>query len=80
MTEEPMNLVVEHLRAIRSKLSEHDQRFNEVLQRLTRVELSTAGLRREQAGDAENVAHLEARIDRLSDEITRIKRRLDIID
>ena len=32
------------------------------------------------AGDAENVAHLEARIDRLTDDITRMKRRLDIID
>jgi hypothetical protein len=33
-----------------------------------------------QASDAENVAHIEARIDRLNDDIVRIKRRLEIID
>ncbi|MDB5524386.1 MAG: hypothetical protein JWM58_2149 [Rhizobium sp.] len=80
MAEEPINLVLEHLRAIRSQLNEHDERFNEIILRLTRVELATAGLRREQAGDAENVAYLGARLDKLSGEIDRIKRRLELID
>ena len=80
MAEEANNLVLEHLRAIRAKLSEHDERFNEVIQRLARVELATAGLRREQAGDAENVAYLGVRMDKLSEEIDRIKRRLELID
>jgi hypothetical protein len=44
------------------------------------MELATAGLRREQAGDAENVAYLGARVDRLGEEIDRIKRRLELID
>lgn len=80
MVEDPTNLVLEHLRAIRAKLDEHDERFNEVIQRLTRVELATAGLRREQAGDAENLAYLGLRVDKLNEEIDRIKRRLELID
>jgi chromosome segregation ATPase len=80
MADEPINLVLEHLRAIRAKLDEHDERFNDVVHRLTRIEIVNAGLRREQAGDAENVAHLGARLDRLGEEIDRIKRRLELID
>jgi chromosome segregation ATPase len=80
MAEEPINLVLEQLRAIRTQLNRHDERFDEILQRLTRVDLATAGLRREQAGDAENVAYLEARLDKLTGEIDRIKRRLELID
>ena len=80
MAEEPMNLVLEHLRAIRAKLAEHDEHFIDVGARLTRIELSVAGFRREQANDAEGVAHLGLRVDRLRDEIDRIKRRLELID
>jgi predicted nuclease with TOPRIM domain len=80
MADEPINLVLEHLRVIRSQLTEHSARFNDVTDRLIRIELSTAGLRRDQAGDAENVAHLGVRLDRLSQDVERIKRRLDLID
>lgn len=48
--------------------------------RLSRMEISITPLRREQASDAENVADLEARIDQLTDEVNRIKRRLDVLD
>lgn len=80
MAEDPANLILDHLRAMRADMHEMKDMLREHGHRLTRLETSIAGLRREQAGDAENVAHLEARIDRLSDDITRIKRRLDIID
>jgi len=39
-----------------------------------------AGVRREVAGDAEDIAHLGARIDRLREELDQIKRRLDITE
>ena len=80
MAEDPANLILEHLRAVRGDLHEMKDMLREHGHRLTRIETSIAGLRREQASDAVNVAHLEARIDRLTDEITRIKRRLDIVD
>ena len=48
--------------------------------RLTAIAGSVAGLRRDQAGNAEISAHSAARVDRLHNEIDRIKRRLDRVD
>ena len=80
MADDPENLVLEHLRAIRADVHEIKTVQKEHGHRLTRVEIGVAALRRDQAGDAENVAHLESRIDRMRDDIERIKRRLDIVD
>ncbi|MEI7607781.1 MAG: hypothetical protein WCJ64_10395 [Rhodospirillaceae bacterium] len=80
MTEEPENLVLTYLRALRADISDIKETQREHGYRLTRIEGSIAGLRRDQAGDAETVAHLGARIDGLRDDVNRIKRRLDIID
>ena len=70
------NLVLEisrEIEATRDTLREHGIRLNEIVG-------SVAGLRRDQAGDAEVGARLAARVDRLHDEIDRIKRRLDLTD
>ncbi len=80
MADEPINLVLEHLRAIRADVGEIKHVQREHGERLIRVELAMASMRRDQAADAENAAHLGARVDRLSDEIDRIKRRLEITD
>lgn len=80
MTDDTPDLVLEHLRAMRADMHEMKDMLREHGHRLTRIEMSVASQRRDQASDAENVAHLEARMDRLNDEITRIKRRLEIID
>lgn len=80
IVDEPLNIVLEHLRAIRTKLGEHDTRFDQLMERMKRIELATVGLRREQASDAENVAHLVHRMDRFDSELDRIKRRLELID
>ncbi len=74
------NLVLEHLRAIRGDIAGVRDVLSEHGLRLSRIEGSVAGLRREQAGDAEAVAHLEARVDRLFEDIDRIKRRLDLVE
>jgi cob(I)alamin adenosyltransferase len=79
MVEDATNLVLEHLRSMRGDMHEMKEMLRDHGHRLSRIEISIASLRREQASD-ENVAHLEARIDHLADEVTRIKRRLDIID
>lgn len=52
----------------------------EIKTRLVRIEGSTAGLRREQASDAETIAHLQAQLDRLREDIDRISRRLEIAE
>jgi septal ring factor EnvC (AmiA/AmiB activator) len=80
MADEPINLVLEHLRAIRADMQEVKHAQQDQGQRLIRMELALAGLRRDQASDAENVVFVSARVDKLSEEIDRIKRRLELID
>jgi septal ring factor EnvC (AmiA/AmiB activator) len=46
--------------------------------RLLTIESGIASLRREQAGDAETVVNVQAQIDRLREEVQRIKRRLEL--
>ena len=77
---EPENLVLEHLRAIRSDLALQREVLGEHSVRLSDVASAVAGLRRDQALDAEAGAHLAARIDRLRDDVDRIKRRLDLAE
>ncbi|MGQ0621511.1 MAG: hypothetical protein ACT4QA_16585 [Panacagrimonas sp.] len=74
------SLVLEHLRAIRSDLGAVRENQSDHGHRLTRIEASIAGVRREQALDAEAVAHVEARFDRMTDRIDRIERRLDLVE
>lgn len=51
----------------------HDMRA-----RLTSLERAVLASRRDQANDAEHVAHLQEQMDRLTDRIARIERRLEI--
>ena len=74
------NFVLELLREIRRDMASMRDTLREHGVRLTEIAGSVAGLRRDQAGDAEIGAHLAARVNRLHDEIDRIKRRLDLVD
>ena len=58
----------------------HDEKFKEVIGRLSQVELAVSALHRDSALQAENAAMLHARIDRLTDRIERVERRLDLTD
>jgi len=51
----------------------HDMRS-----RLTSLERAVLASRRDQASDAEHVAHVQEQMDRLTDRIARIERRLEI--
>lgn len=80
MSTEPINLVLEMLRAMRGDImairetqAEHGQRLNDLARGI-------AIIRRDQGGDAETVAHLQAQVDRLREQIDRINRRLDLVD
>lgn len=74
------NLVLDMLRAIRGDVAAIRDTQREHGVRLAELGSAVAGLRRDNAGDAEVTAHLAARVDRLRDEIDRIKQRLEIAD
>ncbi|MDX5929614.1 hypothetical protein, partial [Acidiphilium acidophilum] len=69
MSDEPINLVLEHLKAIRIELSAVRDDVREIKHRQSDMARQLAGLRREQAGDAETIAHVESRMDRLGERI-----------
>lgn len=77
---EPHNLILEHLRHIRAVQDNHSQDFRDVKDRLTRVELGMAAVRREIAGLAEVDALMQVHIDRFGERFGRVERRLDIDD
>lgn len=74
------NLVLEMLRGIRGDVAAIRDVQREHGVRLAELGTGLAGLRRDNAGDAEVSAHLAVRIDRLRDEVDRIKQRLEIAD
>jgi chromosome segregation ATPase len=77
MTDEPENLVLVYLRRMDQRQERMEQHLVEIRARVSDLSRS-AGLRRELASDAENVSHIQAQLDRLRDEMERVKRRLDI--
>jgi hypothetical protein len=80
MTDDVNNLVLEHLRAIRADLRDVRDTMLEQGNRLTRMEIGLAGLRRDQGTDAGGVAELGLRLDRLTDTVRRIEHRLDLVN
>lgn len=80
MVDPNQELMLEQFRLIRATLALHSQKFDEVLFRLSNLEMGVAGTRRERAGDAETVAHLQSRVDRMQGQIDRINQRLELTD
>lgn len=80
MSDDVNNLVLEHLRAVRADLREMRDTMQEQGHRLSRIEIGLAGLRRDQGSDAEGVAEMGLRIDRLVQQVRRIEHRLDLAD
>lgn len=80
MAEDVNNLVLEHLRVIRTDIRDLRDTLLEQGHRLTRIEVGLAGLRRDQAIDAAGVAEMGLRIDRLTEKVQRIEHRLDLAD
>ena len=80
MTDDLENLTLVYLRRIDQRQERMEATLSEFLVRLTRIEEGQARVRRDQAGDAEAVVHLQAQLDRFRDDVTQIKRRLDLAD
>lgn len=78
MTDNVENLVLEHLRAIRTDIARMERKQDETITRLGRLELAVAGLRRDVAHTDEGAAEQSVRLDRLAERIDRIERRLEL--
>lgn len=80
MADATTELILEQFRQIRAILADHGQKLDELLHRVSTLEIGIAGLRRDHAADAEARAYLQARVDRMQGQIDRINRRLDLTD
>lgn len=66
MTEEPDDLILQHLRAIREQLDTLNHRQLEMMQRLGNVEVS--------------LANLSVRVDRIDARLDRVESRLGLLE
>jgi predicted nucleic acid-binding Zn-ribbon protein len=80
MTENVENLVLEHLRALRAGQERMERKLDEHTQRLGRLEMAIAGLRRDMVHTDEAAAEQSVRIDHLAERLDRIERRLELRD
>ena len=78
MSDEPTNLVLELLRAIRADTAAIRRTQAEHGHRLTRLELGQAATRRDQASDAEAAALASVRVDGLNERLERVEARLGL--
>ncbi|MBW7902718.1 MAG: hypothetical protein H3C26_14650 [Rhodocyclaceae bacterium] len=72
------NLLLEHLKAIRADIGTIKADLKENTTRLGRIEVAVAGLRRDIAHNEEATAEQSLRIDRITERLERIERRLEI--
>jgi uncharacterized coiled-coil protein SlyX len=80
MTEPTENLILEHLKRFQVELAAARDRDSEMLNRLGRLEIALAGLRRDVAHFDEGAAEQSLRMDRLAERVARIERRLELAD
>ena len=73
MTDNTENLILEHLRAIRSTLSDHGERLNRIELRLATIEQTLGSLYALSGSDREAITALTRRVE-------RIERRLELRD
>lgn len=59
---------------------EQREDLREIKGRLTALELGQAAIKRDIAASAESDARIQGQLDRLSDRVERIERRLDLVD
>ena len=82
MTENVDNLVLEHLRALRSDVqtlrTEMHSEFKDVKYRLSSLELAMSGVKRDQAESLGDYARQQISIDNLVERIQRIEQRLEL--
>jgi septal ring factor EnvC (AmiA/AmiB activator) len=78
MSENVENLILEHLRGMRSDISALRDDSREVKSRLASLETAVSAMRREIADLYADVVGQHSRYDRLIERIERIEKRLDL--
>ena len=79
MSENVENLILEHLKRFQAGQDRIERKIDEHTQRLGRIEIALAGLRRDIAHNEEAWAEQSHRMDHLVERIERIERRLELI-
>jgi RNA:NAD 2'-phosphotransferase (TPT1/KptA family) len=72
------NLVIEHLRAMRSEIAAVKADTTDTRQRIGSVETSIIDMRRNVVHLFEDMAHQQITMDKLLDRVQRIEKRLDL--
>ena len=72
------NLVIEHLRALRSEIAAVKADTMDTRQRIGSVETSIIDIRRNVVHLFEDMAHQQVTMDKLLDRVQRIEKRLDL--
>ena len=78
MTDNVENLVLEHLRALRSGQDRIESELRDLKERVSAVETGLNGVRRDLVALAEADARLQGTIDRLGDRADRIEKQLEL--
>ena len=74
------NLIIEHLRAIRTDIGFLKDDSREIKSRLNSIEQVVVGVRRDSASQYGDIVDTHSRYDRLAERIEKIEQRLDIVD
>jgi chromosome segregation ATPase len=72
------NLIIEHLRAIRTEIASVKSDTTDTRQRVGSVETSIIDMRRNVVHLFEDMAHQQLTMDKLLDRVQRIEKRLDL--
>lgn len=72
------NLVIEHLRAMRTEIAAVKSDTADTRQRLVNVETSLIDMRRNVVHVFEDIAHQQLTMDKLLDRVQHIEKRLDL--
>ncbi len=78
MPETVENLLLEHLKRFQAGQERIERKLDEIVARVGQLELGVAGLRRDFAHADENGASLSVRLDKVSERLDRIERRLEL--
>lgn len=78
MAENVENLVIEHLRHIRSRVDQIADDMSDLKQRMSSLETSMVLVKREVAASDETDIRLQVSLDKLVERIQRIEKRLEL--
>ncbi len=80
MSDNVENIVLEHLRHIRSRVDQISDDMSDLKHRMSSLELSTVSIKHEVAHSDETDARQQITLDKIIDRIQRIERRLELIN